>query len=425
MLFLREWYMHPNGQIPAYEFAFRRREPAGARLGLLARLQDDRAARRRATALFLERVFQKLLINFTWWVNRKDVEGNNLFAGGFLGLDNIGVFDRSQPLPDGRPSRAGRRHGVDGVLLRHHAVDGAGAGAATNPAYEDIASKFFEHFVAIADAMNTPRRHRACGTRRTASTTTSSTSTARNVPLRIRSMVGLIPLLRRRGPRAGRASTGCRASEAHGLVPREPPGPARSTSPTWRAAATTARRAPPAGDPVARAAGAGAALPARRERVPLALRHPLALARPPRPSLRASGRRARSYRVDYVPGESTTRPVRRQLQLARAGLVPGQLPADRGAGALPPLLRRRAAGRVPDRLGPHDEPRRGRARARPRGWRGIFLPDADGRRPCHGDDPRYADGPALARPACCSTSTSTATPAAASAPATRPAGPRW
>ena len=105
--------------------------------------------------MFLARVFQKLLLNFTWWVNRKDAEGNNLFAGGFLGLDNIGVFDRSQPLPDRRPPRAGRRHRVDGVLLRDDARRWRSSSRSEDPAYEDIASKFFEHFVAIADAMNT------------------------------------------------------------------------------------------------------------------------------------------------------------------------------------------------------------------------------------------------------------------------------
>jgi hypothetical protein len=102
LLLLREWYMHPNGQIPAYEFAFGR-QPAGARVGVLARLQDDGAARA-ARREFLARAFHKLLLNFTWWVNRKDLHGKHVFGGGFLGLDNIGVFDRSQPLPNGGTS---------------------------------------------------------------------------------------------------------------------------------------------------------------------------------------------------------------------------------------------------------------------------------------------------------------------------------
>ena len=97
--------------------------------------------------VFLERVFHKLLLNFTWWVNRKDAEGNNIFEGGFLGLDNIGVFDRSAPLPTG-----GHLEQADGtswmaMYSAQHARHGAGAGASDDPVYEDIASKFWEHFL--------------------------------------------------------------------------------------------------------------------------------------------------------------------------------------------------------------------------------------------------------------------------------------
>ena len=102
VLMLREWYMHPNGQLPAYEWVSRRRQSAGACLGRLARLQDRAETPRQGDRAFLERIFHKLLLNFTWWVNRKDAEGRNVFQGGFLGLDNIGVFDRSEPLPGRR-----------------------------------------------------------------------------------------------------------------------------------------------------------------------------------------------------------------------------------------------------------------------------------------------------------------------------------
>ena len=128
-LMLREWYMHPNGQIAGVRICLRRRQSARPCLGRAGGFtkSPDRTGQRDRD--FLESVFQKLLLNFTWWVNRKDPDGKNLFSGGFLGLDNIGVFDRSQPLPNGGMLRAGRRHRVDGVLLRDHAGDRAGTGA--------------------------------------------------------------------------------------------------------------------------------------------------------------------------------------------------------------------------------------------------------------------------------------------------------
>jgi hypothetical protein len=156
-LFLREWYMHPNGQIPAYEFAFGDVNPpvhawAAWRVYKIA----DRAGERDRD--FLESVFQKLLLNFTWWVNRKDAQGKNLFSGGFLGLDNIGVFDRSKPLPTG-----GSLQQADGTAwmafysatMLGMALELACDGGRIRTAYEDMASKFFEHFVQIVDAMNT------------------------------------------------------------------------------------------------------------------------------------------------------------------------------------------------------------------------------------------------------------------------------
>ena len=130
VLFLREWYMHPNGQIPAYEFAFGDVNPP-VHAWACWRVYKMPAPRGERDRAFLARVFQKLLLNFTWWVNRKDVEGKNLFAGGFLGLDNIGVFDRSQPLPTG-----GHLEQADGTAWMAFycatmLVDGARAGAAT------------------------------------------------------------------------------------------------------------------------------------------------------------------------------------------------------------------------------------------------------------------------------------------------------
>jgi hypothetical protein len=118
----------------------RRRESAGACLGRLARLQDRAARRGKATA-FPERIFHKLLLNFTWWVNRKDAEGRNVFQGGFLGLDNIGVFDRSaRRLPTGGAHRAVRRHRLDGHVLPQHAGHRDGAGAEDPPTRTSPAS---------------------------------------------------------------------------------------------------------------------------------------------------------------------------------------------------------------------------------------------------------------------------------------------
>jgi len=152
LLLLREWYMHPNGQIPAYEFAFSDVNPP-VHAWAVWRVYKMTGARGKRDRLFLERAFHKLLLNFTWWVNRKDPEGRNLFAGGFLGLDNIGVFDRSKPLPTG-----GHLEQADGTAWMAFYCNTMLAIALEladqDPAYEDVASKFFEHFIAIADAIN-------------------------------------------------------------------------------------------------------------------------------------------------------------------------------------------------------------------------------------------------------------------------------
>jgi len=153
VLFLREWYMHPNGQIPAYEWRFSDVNPPVHAWAALRVYRIERRLRGRGDREFLERIFHKLLLNFTWWVNRKDAEGNNVFQGGFLGLDNIGVFDRSAPLPTG-----GRIEQSDGTswmamyCLNMLAI--ALELARQDPAYEDVASKFFEHFVYIAHAVH-------------------------------------------------------------------------------------------------------------------------------------------------------------------------------------------------------------------------------------------------------------------------------
>jgi Glycosyl hydrolase family 63 C-terminal domain len=192
LLFLREWYMHPNGQIPAYEFAFGDVNPP-VHAWAAWRVYKMTGARGERDRAFLESVFQKLLINFTWWVNRKDLEGNNLFAGGFLGLDNIGVFDRSHPLPTG-----GFLQQADGtawmgfycLTMLSMALELAEA----DPVYEDMASKFFEHFIAISDAMNS-----LGGTglwdEQDGFYYDQLKVDGQQIPLRTRSLVGLIPLI--------------------------------------------------------------------------------------------------------------------------------------------------------------------------------------------------------------------------------------
>lgn len=192
ILFLREWYMHPNGQLPAYEWNFSDVNPP-VHAWACWRVYQMTAANGNRDRVFLERVFQKLLLNFTWWVNRKDIRGKHVFSGGFLGLDNIGVFDRSKPLPTG-----GHLEQADGTAwmaffcssmlsIAFELADG-------NPAYEDMASKFFEHYVSIAEAMNS-----LDGTGLWDETDGFYYDhlhlNGQSIPLRIRSIVGLIPLL--------------------------------------------------------------------------------------------------------------------------------------------------------------------------------------------------------------------------------------
>src|ERR1700675_4766259 len=153
ILLLREWYMHPNGQLPAYEWAFGDVNPPVHAWAAWRVYKIERRVRGVADRAFLERVFHKLLLNFTWWVNRKDPDGHNIFQGGFLGLDNIGVFDRSAPLPTG-----GHLEQSDGTswmgMYCLNMLAMALELAKEDQAYEDVASKFFEHFVYIAHAMN-------------------------------------------------------------------------------------------------------------------------------------------------------------------------------------------------------------------------------------------------------------------------------
>ena len=192
VLMLREWYMHPNGQLAAYEFGFGDVNPP-VHAWACWRTYKMTGVRGQRDREFLSRTFQKLLLNFTWWVNRKDVTGKNLFQGGFLGFDNIGIFDRSKPLPTG-----GYLEQADGTAwmafycgtMLAMALELAG----DDPAGEDMASKFFEHFVAITDAINT---HGGTGLWDEADGFfyDQLDVDGRTIPLRIRSLVGLIPMI--------------------------------------------------------------------------------------------------------------------------------------------------------------------------------------------------------------------------------------
>jgi hypothetical protein len=198
-LLLREWYMHPNGQLPAYEWAFADVNPPVHAWAALRVYQTERQQRGTGDLKFLETVFHKLLLNFTWWVNRKDAEGMNIFQGGFLGLDNIGVFDRSAPLPTG-----GHLEQSDGTswmaMYSLNMLAIAMELAKHDPAYEDVASKFWEHFLNIAHAMSGGRQHGGEGHDLWNDEDgffydVLHTPDEGRMPLKVRSLVGLIPLL--------------------------------------------------------------------------------------------------------------------------------------------------------------------------------------------------------------------------------------
>ena len=195
LLMTREWYMHPNGQLPAYEWAFGDVNPPVHAWAAWRVYKVEMKRRGEGDRRFLERIFHKLLLNFTWWVNRKDAAGRNVFQGGFLGLDNIGVFDRSAPLPTGgeiEQSDATSWMGMYCLNMLAIALELA----KTNPAYEDVASKFFEHFVYICEAMNNlgGERIELWNDKDGFYYDVLRLPDGHREPLKIRSMVGLIPL---------------------------------------------------------------------------------------------------------------------------------------------------------------------------------------------------------------------------------------
>jgi hypothetical protein len=396
-LFLREWYLHPNGQMPAYEWALSDVNPP-VHAWACWRVYKMTAPRGQRDVAFLKRVFTKLLLNFTWWVNRKDVAGNHLFAGGFLGLDNIGVFDRSKPLPGG-----GRLEQADGTAWMAFYASTMLAMALElaqyDNTYEDIASKFFEHFVHIADAMNTLGGmglwHEADGfyydQLKLADTV---------VPMGIRSIVGIIPLFAVEVLEQAEIDRLPGFRKRMEWFLRHRPDLGRHIAYCDR---SHAREADGGGE---NGGGAGRRLLAipSHERLERVLRylfdeneflapHGLrALSRyhHDRPfTLWADGQQ---HRVEYAPGESTTNlfdgnsnwrgpiwfPVNYLVieALERYHHFYGdevQVECPRGSGRFVNLFE--ASQELRRRLG------------------ALFLPSASGHRACHGDDERYATDP--------------------------------
>jgi hypothetical protein len=195
LLLVKDRYLHPNGQIPAYEWAFSDANPPVHAWAAWRVYEMDKVLTGKGDRDFLERIFHKLLLNFSWWVNRKDVDGHNIFQGGFLGLDNVGIFDRSSPLPTG-----GRIDQADGTAwMAAYALDLMRIAlelAEENAVYVDIAVKFFEHFLYIAAAVSS---NDACENGLWDEADQFFYDVLRlpdgtTVPMRVRSIVGLIPM---------------------------------------------------------------------------------------------------------------------------------------------------------------------------------------------------------------------------------------
>ncbi|MSR46602.1 MAG: glucosidase [Planctomycetes bacterium] len=393
VLFLREWYMHPNGQIPAYEFALGDVNPP-VHAWSAWRVYKLSAPAGKRDRVFLERVFQKLLINFTWWVNRKDAGGRNLFSGGFLGLDNIGVFDRSKPLPTG-----GHLEQADGTAWMAFycttMLSMALELAKGNAAYEDLASKFFEHFVAIVDAMNSLGGTGLWDDEEGFYYDQLHVNGAAR-PLRVRSMVGLIPLFA--------------VEVLDDATLEQLPGFKRRMQWFLENRKDLARHVAFADKAATRKDGSGRtlrllAIPSR-ERLERVLRYlldeseflspygirSLSKAHERHPYVLHAG--GEEFRVDYAPGESTTgifggnsnwrgpiwMPVNYLLieALERYHHFYGdefkvECPVGSGKRLTLQQVAREIAGRV----------------AR------IFLPDGTGARPCHGGQERFASDPAF------------------------------
>ena len=196
VLMTREWYMHTNGALPAYEWSYGDVNPPVHAWAVWRVYKMDAKQQGRPDRAFLEGVFHKLLLNFTWWVNRKDEDGRNVFQGGFLGLDNISIFNRSAELPTGGhidQSDGTAWMGFFSLMMMKIALELA----QESPVYQDMATKFFEHFLRIADAMvdGTVRGHALWDQEDEFFYDVLHLPDNSSVPLRVRSLVGLMPLI--------------------------------------------------------------------------------------------------------------------------------------------------------------------------------------------------------------------------------------
>ena len=367
----------PERRAARLRVELRRRQPAGPRHGRAPRVPH----RRRRDREFLERVFQKLLVNFTWWVNRQDADGNNVFGGGFLGLDNISPIDRSTCPPGVKLEQADGTAWMAYYTLSMLVI--AIVLAEENDVYQDMVIKFLEQFVLIARALDRQGLYDAGG--RDSSTTALTTPGGETHPVRVQTIAGLIPLL----PAV--------ASRAHGGVPQQ-------LGKRFAACASASR------DGGSLGSGASARWATRTVLVSV-LAPTISGGRCASSSTRTrSSRRTgsapcRSATSTPVHARGHTRrddrlragrvdddDVRRQLELARPGLAAGQLPRHPPVRDQPPLLRRDVHDRVPDGLGERTFGEIAQDRAHR--TLSIWLRDADGRRPVYGGTERLQDDPA-------------------------------
>ncbi len=395
LLMLRNLYCHPNGQIPAYEWNFSDVNPPVHAWATLYLYKMERNLGR-ADLRFLERSFQGLMLNFNWWVNRKDPSGRNVFAGGFLGLDNIGVFDRSAPLPTG-----GTLEQADGTAWMAFycqcMLEMALILSEYDPMYEEVAFKFLQHFAWIAYAMDRIGEHHdemwdeADGFYYDLLRTPDGQAGR----LKVRSMVGLLPLCAATVFDDDLSARYPQFSKMVALFRKRHPDLVAQIAPT-DSGFLGYRNRRLLGDPEQEEAGAGALLPPRRTGVPRAVRDPFPVAGSPGSAVRVLAWPPGVPRL--VPaGRIEQRDVRRQLELARPGVDAGQR-ADRSRAAeFVRVLRRRLHRRVPGRIRHEGDALRGRQGDFPPARRDVPArcerPSAGLRR-----DRDVPAGPALAGP---------------------------